>query len=382
MITHNIRYANDWDSACLFIYNMYIYEESYFYNNILRKSKEEVQRIILNKDECYNHFSIPKKNGMRDICAIKKGSELYKVQVNLKKYFCTLPVSTAATGFVQGQSYLDFLMPHIGKKYYLRLDIKNFFGSVNAQSVSKSLKGYCSVEECAQIMTDICTLNECLPQGAVTSPVLSNIVFLRADQRILKYCQAMITMYIQSKVYLNDIIYTRYADDMLFSSNCLDFMQSQYFKKTIKNILHENGYEINYSKIKYGQKQISLNGYVLGADVHLSRKKMTELNRILYWLDGRTKIDHMPYKVAKCKLADKKELLREINEIRMLDYTDESARFNTVTDIINYLCGYRAFLISLDKANLGKTSALVQNQKRIKKIEKVVDKLNQLEGRR
>lgn len=90
----------------------------------------------------------------------------------------------------------------------------------------------------------------------------------------------------------------------------------------------------------------------------------------------------MPYKVAKCKLADKKELLREINEIRMLDYTDESARFNTVTDIINYLCGYRAFLISLDKANLDKTSALVQNQKRIKKIEKVVDKLNQLEGRR
>lgn len=353
---------------------MYIYEESFFYTKILKCEKADVQNLLVNKKEYYTYFSIPKKDGLREIAAVKKDSQLYHVQVRLKNYLSGLPMPEVAKGFIKGSSYFDFLLPHLNKRFFLHIDIKDFFGSIKKEQIIKALKCCCDVDDCINAMADLCTLDGKLPQGAVTSPVLSNIVFARTDQRIMKYCQALAICHIDGKQCLNDVVYTRYADDLLFSSNYLDFKDKKNFLNTVKKILVENCFQINQSKTKYGENQIVLSGYVVGKNIHLSRKKMSDLNCILHYFDAREQMEHTKYKVDVDKLKDEKELIQKMNDECQRENEEQ---FRTIKDILNYLCGYRAFLIAVDKVNSSKDSNILQNRNRIKKIEKIVDKLAQ-----
>ncbi|PAE09674.1 reverse transcriptase, partial [Niallia circulans] len=81
------------------------------------------------------------------------------------------------------------------------------------------------------ILANICTLNDSLPQGASTSPALSNLIFIDIDKKISKYCMK------------NKIRYTRYADDLTFSG---DFETGKLIKY-IRNTLSANGFTINES---------------------------------------------------------------------------------------------------------------------------------------
>lgn len=119
-------------------------------------------------------------------------------------------------------------MPHrkTGKsdRYYLRIDIDSFFDSITTKLLNETLSYYFKTTDEVSNSTllkntvDLITLNDALPQGAVTSPVVSNIVFRQLDLRIKRYCDKL------------NITYTRYADDMLFSSES-KFLNEDYFMK-------------------------------------------------------------------------------------------------------------------------------------------------------
>ncbi len=359
---------------------MYIYEEEYFYKYVVKKEKVNVVTAMLRREEFYETFFIAKKNGEREINAIKKPSVLYEIQKNLKEYFYKYPISVAAKGFIPGESYFEFLKPHMGRKFYMRVDIKDFFGSITTDTLSKELSRGCKVESIVEIMVQLCTINDKLPQGGVTSPVLSNIAFTKVDQRIIKYCQSLITLYKGAERKANDIVYTRYADDMLFSSDNFDFKKSKYFLYMIKKILLENGYKINSEKTKYGYEEIVLSGFVVGKDIHLSRKKCQQINSILFYFDKRTpQKRRRPYSVNHEKISHD-DMIKELNKLSIPNENGERLSFGNVNDLINYLCGYRAFLISMVRSNMGKSREekdvhVTQVNKRIEKIQKLVDAL-------
>lgn len=83
-------------------------------------------------------------------------------------------------------------------------------------------------------LTSLCTVNGALPQGAPTSPTLSNLVCLRLDQRIGKYCEN------------KALTYTRYADDITISGNKLTVIRKAW--GIIKLIIKDEGYTINKKK--------------------------------------------------------------------------------------------------------------------------------------
>jgi len=358
---------------------MYIYEEEYFYKSIVKKEKEDVFTAWIQRDMSYDTFFIAKKNGERQISAIKRDSVLYEVQKNLKEYFLKFPVSAATKGFIPGESYFEFLKPHINKKFYIRIDIKDFFGSIPMTSIQEELSRGCKVKPILQLIVYLCTLDDKLPQGAVTSPVLSNIAFSKVDQRIIKYCQSLLTLQKNGEKRANDIVYTRYADDLLFSSDEFDFKNSKYFLYMIKKILRENGYLVNPEKLKYGYGKIVLSGFVVGEDIHLSRKKCKQLNTILFYFDKRANGKmRRPYSVDASKVMDS-NLINNLNTLAVLDENEKSLNFQTVNDLINYLCGYRSFLISVVRNNQNiaqqKGGHIEQIANKIDKIQKVVDSL-------
>jgi len=214
-----------------------------FCNNIFGLKYENVIAAALQKD--YKQFYIPKKNGFREINYLNKTAELSKLQYDLLNNFLSvqsLPVPVK--GFVKSGSYFHYLKPHIGSEYFLRLDIKNFFGSVTEKHFTDSFIDFNPVidedekEQAVSLIWDIISYNQYIPQGACCSPAVSNIIMIRPDQRILKYCQAY------------NIVYTRYADDLLFSSKVFDFDSKRWFIKKIKHILKSKGFSVNYSKLK------------------------------------------------------------------------------------------------------------------------------------
>ncbi|WP_028400584.1 reverse transcriptase family protein [Ectobacillus panaciterrae] len=341
---------------------IFIYKEDFFYDYILQDSLEEIKKVIENKENNYYIIKIPKKDGLRKLNCIKKETKLYQYQTLIKnKFLNRIPIAENVYGFVKGQSYKDFLVPHTWennkKRFYLRIDIKDFFGSINTDTLRQVFRYYFKTDENASnemidLLLDIVSLDGFLPQGAVTSPVISNIVFRQLDLRIQKYCNKL------------NFTYTRYADDLLFSS-INKRIYDPFFIKMISTILKSRNFKINHSKVKTSDEEISLNGFVVGKNIRLSRSKKRDLNRILFIFQ-----DQKPKNITDfLSLLNSKKFKSRINV--------NNEYFSNKTNLLNYLSGYRSFLISWLPEN--KSSPDFKSSKiYIKRIEELILNINNM----
>ena len=312
------------------------------YLKIIEVSENELKEIIKNKSISYRKYLIPNKkySKCRSIYIITNKSDIYRLQRNLqKRFFNNFYFPSNVYGFVKQKSYIDYMVPHCSRnlsKYYLRLDINSFFDTITIKQIKECLNFYiddtCDNKEKKFIVdsiAEIVTLDDKLIQGAITSPVISNLVFRRLDIRIERFCEK------------NNITYTRYADDMLFSGFD-DVVHKGYFINMIASIIKKQGFSLNYNKTLKMYEELSLNGYVIGEEIRLSRKKYKAVNLILFYLNRR-----------------------EINApiSRVFKY-----------NLINKLAGYRSLFIQVlryvyDSRNIDTI------QKKISEIEKGIDKL-------
>ena len=181
-------------------------------------------------------FYIPKKNvslGYREVYSVKshKLSNILKtINSELKSIY--IP-NKAIHGFVEERNIKSNATVHLAKKYLLSVDIKHFFESVTKQMVGDSLIKLGYSELIATYLSEISTLNGILVQGYNTSPTLANIVAEEMDQDFLKLCS-------------DKIDYTRYADDIYFSSD--SFLPDL---SEINEIVKKHGFELNENKTKF-----------------------------------------------------------------------------------------------------------------------------------
>ncbi len=288
---------------------------------MLNISENELKVILDNKNTAYNIIKKPKKGGYRTIYCINNESQLYILQNRIQKhFFCNIYLPECVYGFRAHYSYLDFLIPHISNnsdRCFLRLDIKDFFDSISIENIKSFIKYYIDehqnlndesqktndIDYILDSFIDLTTLNGKFIQGAVTSPAISNFSFRQLDIRILKYCQKL------------NICYTRYADDMLFSSES-GYLHSKHFVNAIKAMLNDYGFSLNLNKTLKYRSEISLNGYVVGNDIRLSRNKMNKINELIFRLSnlnfGGFSSDHEKYHI-KNQLAGYRSLLIQIS---------------------------------------------------------------------
>ena len=273
---------------------------------------------IINEKKNIESIEIDINNKKRRIFCLPKNSLIRTTQKKIQHtIFSDEHYPDCVCGYVEKKSYFDFLKPHCTKKYFLRIDIKNFFGSISKEHLAILISEKIRVsdsEERKQItnfLLNIFFVDNNLPQGFSTSPVLSNLFFKRADLRIEKYC-------INQK-----ITYTRYVDDLLFSSNQNNLKGTKVLS-TIKYICNDFGLEINYKKIKRGINTFSLNGFVIDNEIRLSRKKLAYLKSFLFFLEQNCHKDNL----------------------NLLMFKEFGAKFYYTENILSFLSGYRAFLIS------------------------------------
>ena len=337
-----------------------IENEKQFYDIIINYDKNKLKTLLCNKENYYgNPINVPKKNGYRQIYCINKRCDLYRIQKRMVNNFLgNIKVSDRTCGFVKGSSYYDFMEPHkdfYKRNKYLRLDLKNFFGSISKKMITDSLSYYVNEkvinrEELINTIFEILTFNNILIQGAITSPAISNIVFRELDIRIQKYCRKY------------DIVYTRYADDLLFSGHN-SIILKKTFCKGIEKIVASRGFRINYSKTKRAKEYISLNGFVIDNDIRLSRKKLEEINRMIFFLNRKDEL-------KKIKNGDVSDLNMHIRKETNIN-TD---RFTGKYELLNYLNGYRAFIISAMKYSEDKYF-LSKSKNKIESLENIVNEI-------
>lgn len=176
-------------------------------------------------------------------------------------------------GFVCERSVVTNAIQHIGKNYVLNLDLKNFFPGIEYNQVKRALCKYFS-KETSQFIAKICTWTETddlpvdvLPQGAPTSPILSNIVCETLDERLSKLASSF------------RLTYSRYADDITFSSNHSVYAKDSCFWQKLFSIITESGFQLNDSKtrlLKRGSRQ-EVTGITVENRLNVSRKWMKQL---------------------------------------------------------------------------------------------------------
>lgn len=209
----------------------------------------------------YHEFYIEKKSGGRR--RIKQPSrELKAIQRwILRNILEKLSPSPYCKGFMKGIDILDNAKPHVEKQYVLNIDIENFFNNVPASHIYTIFNSIGYTKTFSYQLTNICTVESSLPQGAPTSPALSNLASLRLDYRIGKFCEK------------NALTYTRYADDITISGN-----KSSAIKKAdwlVERVLMEEGFQINEKKRKVSGPRVKreVTGLVVNNGIGIGRKK-------------------------------------------------------------------------------------------------------------
>ncbi|BBF42400.1 retron-type RNA-directed DNA polymerase [Lachnospiraceae bacterium KM106-2] len=143
-----------------------------------------------------------------------------------------IPVEDCAHGFVKGRSIKTNAEVHVNKKEIVCLDIKDFFPSIKRVQVENVFLELNYSEEVAKKISSLVTYNDELPQGAPTSPYLSNLVFRNVDMGLKKLAKE------------NDLEYTRYADDITFSAN----HSIDNIIKEAEEIIERAGFIVNEDK--------------------------------------------------------------------------------------------------------------------------------------
>lgn len=210
----------------------------------------------------YREFSMPKRSGgMRTIQA--PSDELKSVQRRiLRRLLGRLKVHPAATGFERGRSIVDNARPHQGQAVVMRLDIKEFFTSTSAHRVKEYFRRIGWNRPAADLLLRLCTYEGGLPQGAPTSPRLSNLINYRLDARIAAMAARL------------GGVYTRYADDITISFRHEDHAKIHFMQRFLRELLDSEGYELHQRKklsVRRRHQRQVVTGLVVNQKVGLPR---------------------------------------------------------------------------------------------------------------
>lgn len=257
-----------------------------YLSNSLILTPDFISDIANTANERYNKFSLAKEN--------RKSRVIYQPQKELKllqrvlhdDFLRKIPLHSSGTAYREGASTYKNAHLHKDNRYLLRLDFVDFFKSINSNDIllflkekSKFLHPNWSEEDNELLLKIVCYKGR-LTMGSVTAPVLSNLVCCYLDDRISDLCSA------------NGIIYSRYSDDMYFSTNKDNVLLSitPSIINIVRNIPYPKHLIINSTKTKHSSKKrkMSVTGLIITNDnkISLGRDKKREIRSLVYKWDS------------------------------------------------------------------------------------------------
>lgn len=257
-------------------------------NHLLLFTNKQLNNFIFRKEEQYVSFRIPKKNSneKRVINAPKKYLRMAQ-KIILREILDKIPCSDVAMAFIRGRNgLLENAKMHCEQEFLLKFDFSNFFQCIKYDKVKELFIeiGYTSIV--SEYLAELCTYCKELPQGGICSPCLSNLVCIKLDNGLKEYCNQ------------RNIKYTRYADDLFFSSNEKDILLE--LKNNIEQIIapYRTPYfdiQINKRKTKFIQEPWykKITGITINnKGIKVPQKLKREIRKELYYTILKNKTDY------------------------------------------------------------------------------------------
>lgn len=185
----------------------------------------------------YRPVSIPKRNGRFRKILIPK-AEVKAIQSwILRMILDQIQPSQYATAYKPGATIRSNVAPHRYNRYFLLMDIKDFFPTITKVQTYYLFRDIGYNHEISKLLSNLCFCNYELPQGGVTSPSIANLVVYKLDRRIAGLCSR------------KGITYTRYADDITLSSNNRNILNN--LESVFSDIIKDEGFSINKEKTRF-----------------------------------------------------------------------------------------------------------------------------------
>ncbi|MBC1481719.1 RNA-directed DNA polymerase [Listeria seeligeri] len=277
---------------------------------------------IKRTENLYYSFEIPKKSGgVRNINAPK--SELKALQrklaYSLTEYQKILQNSKNKTpnishGFEKGKSIITNAKIHRNKKIVYNLDLENFFESFHFGRVRgffEKNKDFELSREVATVIAQLSCFNGTLPQGAPSSPIITNFICKIMDMRILKLAKN------------HKLDYTRYADDLTFSTNDKNFIeQIDCFLHKLTNEVEKAGFKLNKNKtnLSFKDSRQLVTGLVVNKKINVDRR---------YYKETRAMANRL-YKTGEFQIDDRNGTLNQLEG--RFSFINQVQRYNNLMD--------------------------------------------------
>ena len=225
-----------------------------------------------NLEKHYHTIYIPKSDGTKRKLSVPDlilKNVQKSIADNILAYY---PISKYATAYKVGSSVQRNARPHVNKSKILKLDIEGFFDNIIYSRVKNVVFREEKFSEPIRILlTMLCYYKESLPQGAPTSPAITNIIMYDFDEKIGAFCHK------------NCISYTRYCDDMTFSG---DFDEKEIIA-LVKDELKNLGLFLKNRKtaVISSAKRQTVTGIVVNKRINLTKEYKKRIRQEVYYIE-------------------------------------------------------------------------------------------------
>ncbi|MEM7038856.1 MAG: reverse transcriptase family protein [Bacteroidota bacterium] len=247
----------------------------------------------VNKISHYKRFYMRKKSGGKRLISAPMPQLKAAQHWLLENVLYKVPVHTAVHGFVPGRSIVSNARPHVGADVVVNIDLKDFFPTVKYKRAKGAFAALGYSQHIATIFALLCTEPEVdvveldgqpwyvakgdrvLPQGAPTSPALTNIICKRLDARLSGLARKF------------GFAYTRYADDMTLSASGDAAGQVSKILGMVRRVLYEEGFHLHPDKLRVmrnGQRK-EVTGIVVNDKLAVPRKRYRKFKALLFQVE-------------------------------------------------------------------------------------------------
>lgn len=227
--------------------------------------------LIADPDRHYRKFELPKRRGGTRLIDVPSPALLEAQKWIKANILDKIEVHDSAHGFVGKRSVVSNAKVHLGAKCLLKVDIKDFFPSIAIRRGVSVFMRLGFPPNVAYYLSSLCFKEGRLPQGAATSPSISNVIAKRLDARLFGAAKK------------HGLEYTRYADDMVFSGNEMD----TEFLSVVNGIVNAEGFHLNSEKTQFvweKSKKIITGVSISSGKLALPRKSVREIKQEAHFI--------------------------------------------------------------------------------------------------
>lgn len=229
----------------------------------------------------YHCYQIPKKNGGKRIIS-EPLPNLKEIQRwILENVLYKFEVSSYAKAYIKQKSVKDNVRFHRRQKKVLSLDIKDFYNHLTDWMVFQLFIEVGYEDAVAMMLTQLCCLDGCLPQGAPTSAALSNILMKELDYKVGEFCK------------VSKIRFTRYADDMTFSGDFDEAKVISFVKKALRDL--QLSLNTDKTRVRKQGQQQEVTGIVVNYKPQLAKHVRKDIRKNVYYIKKYGLQSHLKY---------------------------------------------------------------------------------------